>query len=63
VENDPKLLRPAEVHHLLGNYTKAQKILGWEPRVTFAEIVGMMVDSDLELLSKNIAKAATLGVR
>lgn len=63
VETDPELLRPAEVHHLRGKYAKAQKILGWEPRVGFAELVGMMIDSDLELLSKSTAKVATSGVR
>ena len=63
VETDAELMRPAEVHHLLGNYAKARKILGWEPQVTFAELVGMMIDSDLELLSKNTAKIATSGAR
>jgi GDPmannose 4,6-dehydratase len=63
VETDEELLRPAEVHHLRGNCAKAQKILGWQPRVTFPELIEMMIDSDLELLSKNTAKAATLGVR
>lgn len=63
VETDEELLRPAEVHHLLGNYGKAKKALGWEPRVTFAELIGMMIDSDLEMLSKMTAKPATFGVR
>jgi GDPmannose 4,6-dehydratase len=63
VETDEELLRPAEVHHLCGNYAKGKKILGWEPRVSFAELVGMMIDSDLELVSRNTAKAATSGVR
>jgi GDPmannose 4,6-dehydratase len=63
VETDTELLRPAEVHHLLGNYAKAQRVLGWEPRVTLTELVGMMVDSDLELLSRNAATAVTSGVR
>lgn len=63
LETDAELLRPAEVHHLRGDYTKARKTLGWEPRVTFAELVGTMIDSDLELVSKSTAKAATSGVR
>jgi GDPmannose 4,6-dehydratase len=63
VEIDSELLRPAEVHHLRGDYVKAQKILGWQPRVTFSELIGMMIDSDLELISKSTAKAATLGLR
>jgi len=63
VETDTELLRPAEVHHLRGNFAKAQRVLGWEPRVTLAELVGMMLDSDLELLSRNVTTAATSGVR
>jgi GDPmannose 4,6-dehydratase len=47
---DKKLFRPAEVHHLLGNATKARKMLGWKPKVSFEELVRMMVDSDLSLL-------------
>jgi GDPmannose 4,6-dehydratase len=58
VETDAELVRPAEVHHLKGNYAKAQKVLGWQPRVNFADLIGMMIDSDLELLSKNTTKAA-----
>jgi GDPmannose 4,6-dehydratase len=60
VETDADLLRPAEVHHLRGNYAKAQRVLGWQPQVNFADLIGMMIDSDLELLSKNAAKASTL---
>jgi GDPmannose 4,6-dehydratase len=63
VETDTELLRPAEVHHLRGNYAKAQRILGWEPRVAFPELIGMMIDSDLELLSKNTTNVATSVVR
>jgi GDPmannose 4,6-dehydratase len=48
VEIDPELLRPAEVHHLRGDYTKARKVLGWEPKVTFEDLVRMMVEADLE---------------
>jgi GDPmannose 4,6-dehydratase len=40
-------LGPAEVHHLRGDYSKAQRKLGWAPVVTFEELIGMMVDSDL----------------
>jgi len=58
VETDAELVRPAEVCHLRGNYAKAQRMLGWQPRVDFAELIGMMIDSDLELLSKNTTKAA-----
>jgi GDPmannose 4,6-dehydratase len=62
VETDTELLRPAEVHHLRGNYAKAERILGWKPRVALPELIGMMIDSDLELVSST-AKAATSGVR
>jgi GDPmannose 4,6-dehydratase len=53
IELDPELLRPAEVHHLRGDYSKAKEKLGWEPKVSFEELVGMMVDSDLKLLSQS----------
>ena len=51
VEIDPNLLRPAEVDHLIGNPAKARQILNWEPSVTFAGLVEMMVDADVERLS------------
>lgn len=47
VETDPALLRPAEVTTLCGDASKARATLGWEPRVSFAELVRMMVDADL----------------
>jgi len=47
---DPKLVRPAEVDLLLGDPTKARKVLGWKPTVTFEELITMMVDADLERL-------------
>ena len=50
VELDPALLRPAEVHHLRGNYSKAKLELGWEPTVGFEGLVQMMVDADLARL-------------
>jgi GDPmannose 4,6-dehydratase len=45
---DPKLIRPAEVEHLIGDSTKARTKLGWKPSVDFAALVKMMVDADLE---------------
>ncbi len=48
VRLDPKLIRPAEVEHLIGDATKARTQLGWEPTVDFAGLVKMMVDADLE---------------
>jgi GDPmannose 4,6-dehydratase len=50
---DKKFIRPAEVDLLRGDFSKAKKILGWQPKVHFAELVKMMVDSDLALLKKD----------
>jgi GDPmannose 4,6-dehydratase len=44
---DPRLLRPAEIDHLLGDASKARTVLGWEPTVTFAELIETMVDADV----------------
>ena len=49
VEIDPRYFRPTEVDYLLGDPTKAKEKLGWEPRVSFKELVKMMVEHDLEL--------------
>ncbi len=54
VEIDPRFLRPAEVEHLIGDPAKAREKLGWEPRTPFAELVKLMVDSDLELLASGV---------
>jgi GDPmannose 4,6-dehydratase len=51
VRIDPALLRPAEVDHLVGDASKARRVLGWEPTVTFEQLIKMMVDADLERLS------------
>jgi GDPmannose 4,6-dehydratase len=48
VVEDPRFVRPAEVDLLLGNAEKARKVLGWEPRTSFRELVATMVESDLE---------------
>jgi len=45
---DPALVRPAEVDVLLGDATKAHRVLGWRPTVSFTDLVEMMVDADLE---------------
>ncbi len=47
VGNDPAMIRPAEVDHLIGDATKAHQALGWKPEVDFASLVRMMVDADL----------------
>ncbi len=48
---DERFMRPAEVDLLIGDRTLAEKVLGWRPKTTFAELVTMMVDADIELLS------------
>lgn len=48
VEVEPDLFRPAEVDQLVGDASKAQKLLGWSPRVAFEELVSMMVRHDVE---------------
>lgn len=50
VETDARYLRPAEVHAVVGDASKARRVLGWKPRTTFRELVKMMVDADLELV-------------
>ena len=49
VETDPRYYRPAEVDLLLGDASKARRVLGWEPKVSFKEMVRLMVDHDMEL--------------
>jgi GDPmannose 4,6-dehydratase len=51
VMSDPRFHRPAEVDLLLADPTKARKELGWKPKVSFLELVAMMVDADLTRLS------------
>ena len=53
VETDPALLRPAEVHHLRGDFSKAQRELGWKPTVRFEQLIKMMVDEDIARLRSN----------
>ncbi len=48
---DPQFVRPAEVDLLIGDYTKAERDLGWKPKTTFEELIRLMVRSDLELLT------------
>jgi GDPmannose 4,6-dehydratase len=48
---DPAFLRPAEVDHLIGDASKAKRVLGWEPTVSFEQLIAMMVDADIVALS------------
>ncbi|MFC4787243.1 GDP-mannose 4,6-dehydratase [Nocardioides sp. MAHUQ-72] len=48
VRQDERFMRPAEVDHLIGDASKAREVLGWKPRVSFPELVALMVEADLE---------------
>lgn len=48
ISDQPKYLRPAEVDYLIGDYSKAKKELGWEPKTSFKELVEMMVKADVQ---------------
>ena len=54
VVQDPAFLRPAEVDLLVGDSTKAHERLGWRPKVTFPELVAMMVDAELAELDASL---------
>jgi GDPmannose 4,6-dehydratase len=54
VESDSALLRPAEVHHLRGDFSKAKSELNWEPGVSFEQLIKMMVDADMTRLRNNV---------
>lgn len=49
IEQDPRFMRPAEVDLLIGDPSKAKKVLGWEPEVSFEKLIKMMVAEDLRL--------------
>lgn len=59
VVTDPTLLRPAEVDHLIGDASKARQRLHWTPDVGFTALVKMMVDADVERLSKRAVTASS----
>ena len=56
VEINPRYYRPTEVDLLLGDYSKAKKVLGWEPRVTFKELVRIMVEADFRKVTQTSGK-------
>ncbi len=56
VVQDPRLFRPADVDLLVADASKARRVLGWEPTVTFEELIKMMVDADLEQLKREMEK-------
>jgi GDPmannose 4,6-dehydratase len=51
---DPRYFRPTEVELLIGNPAKAYEKLGWKPKVTFKELVKIMVNSDFEKAKKRV---------
>ena len=56
IEHDARYERPAEVDVLLGDASKAKKILDWQPKVRFHELVRIMVDADIKLLSREVPR-------
>ena len=56
VKRDPRYERPAEVDILIGNAAKAKKILGWEAKTRFNDLVRLMVDADMELLARKTVR-------
>jgi GDPmannose 4,6-dehydratase len=55
VKHDEKFLRPSEVDLLVGDATKAREVLGWVPKVSFKELVQIMVDNDLRIEKQKIS--------
>lgn len=62
VVTNPKFFRPAEVDVLVGDCSKAKKVLGWEPTVTIDELIAEMVTNDLQYLSKRESNKEKLAV-
>ena len=54
VEKDVRYFRPTEVDSLKGDASKARRVLGWEPEISFEELVRQMVDHDLELAQQEL---------
>jgi GDPmannose 4,6-dehydratase len=54
VEIDKRYFRPTEVDYLLGDSSKARRVLKWKPKVNFKQLVHMMVDADMELVRKTV---------
>jgi GDPmannose 4,6-dehydratase len=55
VEIDPNYYRPTEVDMLVGDYSKAKRKLGWEPKTKFKDLVALMVDADVQLVKDHLA--------
>jgi GDPmannose 4,6-dehydratase len=52
VKIEERFFRPTEVDYLLGDASKAKKQLGWQPEVSFQELIAMMMNADLELIRR-----------
>ena len=61
VEVDPRYFRPTEVDVLQGDASKAREKLGWKPSMTFAQLVEIMVNEDLQLAREELAAARVRG--
>jgi GDPmannose 4,6-dehydratase len=62
VKTDESLIRPAEVDHLLADTSKASTKLGWKPKVSFSELIAMMVDHDVYRLGKGLPLYASVAL-
>lgn len=62
VKIDPRLYRPTELHSLCGDATKARNVLGWEPSITFSELVYGMVDADMRTVKASAQSYSTLSL-
>src|SRR5260370_22940422 len=62
VEIDPKLVRPAEVDYLCGDATKARRVLGWKPVVSFQQLIEMMVEADLKAFKQSASTRTVTAV-
>jgi GDPmannose 4,6-dehydratase len=60
VREDPRFMRPAEVDHLIGDSTRAREQLGWEPKVSFPDLVRMMVEHDLRVEAAKARRSRAL---
>ena len=63
VVEDPELRRPAEVDLLQGDYSKAKRVLGWQSKVGFRDLIEMMVDADLKRYAEALSMAGRRGER
>ena len=58
VEIDPALFRPAEIHHLVDDSSKAERELGWTPTISFEQLICLMVDADMARLRNQLQSSS-----